>query len=527
MRRTLVMALAGVCLLSAPVGRTTNWYVFGGDSQRDGWEKDEQRFVRDDVKDFKLLWQRKLDNDKAGVGVLLPPVVLGELIGYRGFKELAFVAGSGNNLWSIDADLNRMYWFKHFDAVSDKSTKKTCGGNLTAAPALPAPFVFRIRKPGEPKREDATNRLRGPHPVYLLTGDGMLRQLNQMDGSVMGEAVRFLPPGSRAQALNVSQDDIYTSTLAGCGQDAAVWSIDISDSTAKPKSLKLGANVAGMNGVVLDSDGNAFVQTAYGALDPASGKYGGALLALTTDLKVSQYFVLPDAEGKKSEALDMNVTSPVVFKYKGEELVVTANQDGRLYLLKGSSVGSEDHHHYLSRSAVVPSMDGSKEHGIWGGLSSWEDTDGTRYVLVPVWGPLSSELQAAVPGTDAANGSVVAFKVEDKDGAAALTPAWVSPDLDSPVPPVIARGVVFALSNGKFSRSEKKVDGAQTMLDKPRKNAHARLFALDGESGKVMYSTGDQVTAAGNLAGLTIANGRIYFATVDNTLQVFGKYLEP
>jgi hypothetical protein len=524
MKRAMVMALAGVCLLSAPVGRTTNWYVFGGDAQRDGWEKDEQRFVHDDVKDFKLLWQRSLDNSKAGL--LLPPVVLGELIGYRGFKELAFVAGSGNNLWSIDADLNRMYWWKHFDAVGETSDKKACGGNLSAAPALPAPFVFRVRKPGQPKREDATNRLRGPHPVFLLTGDGMLRRLNQMDGSVMGEAIRFLPSGSRAQALNVSQDNIYTSTLAGCGQESAVWSIDVSDLTAKPKSLKLGASIAGTSGVVLDDDGNPFVETGYGPLDVASGKFGGAVVELTPDLKVGHYFILPQPEGKRSEAPDMNATSPVIFKFKGEELLVSANQDGRLYVLKGASVGGDDHHHYLSRSAVLPALDGSKAHGIWGGLSSWEDADGTRYVLVPVWGPLSSELQAAVPGTDAHNGSVVAFKVDDKGGTPSLTPAWVSPDMDAPVPPVIARGVVFALSNGKFSRSEKRIKGVVMMQDKPRKNTHATLWALDGETGKVMYSTDDQVTAAGNLAGMTIANGRVYFATVDNTLQVFGKYLE-
>jgi ABC-type glucose/galactose transport system permease subunit len=60
----------------------------------------------------------------------------------------------------------------------------------------------------------------------------------------------------------------------------------------------------------------------------------------------------------------------------------------------------------------------------------------------------------------------------------------------------------------------------------PRKGTHATLFAFDGISGKDMYATGDQLQAAGNLAGITVANGRVYVLTVDNTLHVFGKYLE-
>jgi outer membrane protein assembly factor BamB len=540
MKRAIYLVLACTGMLHAQMGRTIDWFALGGDAARDGWEKGEQKFVKDDVKDFQLLWQRKLDNSKHASAGLLPPVILGNLIGYRGFKELAFVAGSGNSLWSIDADLNRMYWSKHFDIAKGKGGK-SCGESLTAAPALTPPFVFRssaapkapagtvgataASKPATPLHiKSAFEHFVEPHPVYFLTGDGVLHKLNQSDGSEMGEPIPFVPAGSVAQALNVSEDTVYTSSLAACGQPAAVWSVDTADPAAKVKSIKLGADAAGLEGVALGSDGMAFVQTKYGPLDPGSGKFGGALVALDKDLTVSQYFVVPQAEGKQADT-PVNVTSPVVFAYKGTEFVVTANQDGRLYVLQGSAVGSDDHHHYISKSMVVPAMDGKTE-GIRGGLSSWEDTDGSRYLLVPVWGSLSAELQAAIPGTDAPNGSIVAFKLEDKDGVATLTPAWVSRDLDSPVPPVIAKGVVFALANGKFSHSEERVHGVMTMRETPRKGTHATLYALDGVTGKEMYSTGDKVAAAGNLTGMSIANGRIYFATVDDTVQVFGKYLE-
>jgi hypothetical protein len=49
---------------------------------------------------------------------------------------------------------------------------------------------------------------------------------------------------------------------------------------------------------------------------------------------------------------------------------------------------------------------------------------------------------------------------------------------------------------------------------------------LDGATGKEIYSTGNQVTAPGNLTGVTVANGRVFFTTTDNTLYGFGVYLE-
>jgi outer membrane protein assembly factor BamB len=100
----------------------------------------------------------------------------------------------------------------------------------------------------------------------------------------------------------------------------------------------------------------------------------------------------------------------------------------------------------------------------------------------------------------------VAYKVEEANGKPVLTQAWVSRNMSSPEPPVITNGVVFALSAGE--------------------STHATLYALDAATGKEMYSTGDQVTAPGNLTGITLANGRVYFTTNDGTLYAFGIFLE-
>jgi outer membrane protein assembly factor BamB len=87
-----------------------------------------------------------------------------------------------------------------------------------------------------------------------------------------------------------------------------------------------------------------------------------------------------------------------------------------------------------------------------------------------------------------------------------LTQAWVSRDIPSPQPPVIANGVVFALSS--------------------KSGTHATLYALDAATGKELYSSRNLVTAPAALTGVTVANGRVYFGTTDGTAYEFGMYME-
>ena len=101
----------------------------------------------------------------------------------------------------------------------------------------------------------------------------------------------------------------------------------------------------------------------------------------------------------------------------------------------------------------------------------------------------------------------MAFKVEEKDGHLALTPAWVSRDLINPAPPAVANGVVFALDGGNASH-------------------HATLYALDAATGKQLYSSEDAIQTYTHLAGMSIGDGHVFFTTHDNTLYSFGIPLE-
>ena len=116
------------------------------------------------------------------------------------------------------------------------------------------------------------------------------------------------------------------------------------------------------------------------------------------------------------------------------------------------------------------------------------------------------------------NGAIVAFKVEERAGKPMLTPGWVSRNMRSPLPPVITSGAVFALSGGAYTRQ------AGGLRANPL--SRATLYAFDAATGKELYSSGTQVTAPATLTGVTIANGRVFFTTVDATLWAFGIYLE-
>jgi outer membrane protein assembly factor BamB len=314
-------------------------------------------------------------------------------------------------------------------------------------------------------------------------------------------AISFLPASAKASTLTVHDGTVYTTTSSSCGAAPnAVWAVDLTVPDPKVATFELnGGDVSGLGGAALGTDGTVYVQTGPGPLDPAANKWSNTVLALTPkELKLKQYFTGNTGSITK-KTQNLNATTPVVFPWNGRDLIVSTGQDGGLYLLDSQSLGGEDHKTPLYQTAPLTSA----PNGIYGGLSTWLDPDGTRWVLAPVWGPANPQLKSLATGA-APNGSIIAFKLEERDGKPVLTPAWVSRDLSSPVPPAITSGIVFALSTGN----------------------HATLYALDATTGKELYSTGNQVKTPANLTGMTVANGRVYFTTTDSTLYAFGIFLE-
>lgn len=526
MRAFLPVLMASCATLALGQARA-NWNNFGGDPQHSGWERTDPRIFKDTVKDLQLLWKWKPQEPPKGPRPMQPPALLGNLISYRGFKELAFTATSSGVVYAIDADLGKLFWQKHLEYASlepqSNASSWTCPGGLTAMPALPAPPP----RGGPPRAPAAnapltptnapptpTNALPAPPAaggpftpfgvasVYTISSDGRLHRLNSSTGDDMVEPVSVLLANAKIQSLTIDHNVIYTVTAQQCGgAPNAVWAIDLSVTPPKAVSFPLEKSDSWtLGGPSIGKDGTVYVQTSDRLL---------TLNAKDLDLKYS----FPTGAAAANNDPDLNSASPLVIPYNDGELIVAVGRDSRLHLL-----GSDAPDKSLYDSPPVASAAG----GIWGGLSSWEEMDGTRWVLAPVWGAVNPELK--IPGANpSSSGSIVAFKVEDHDGTPSLTPAWASREMSSPEPPVIASGVVFALSSGEFTRQPGR---SGEIEEHAKPGTRAILYALDAETGKELYSSRNQIAGPAALTGLTLANGRVYFGAMDGTAYCFGMYME-
>jgi len=127
----VLISFAGAGVMEAQI----DWPSFGGDSQRTGWERSDTRITRENVKDFELVLKRKIAGPHAGPRSLTPPVIVGLLISYRGFKELAFAADGSDTIWSVDADLNRVFWKRQFEPEKARAGAAVCAQTVATMPA--------------------------------------------------------------------------------------------------------------------------------------------------------------------------------------------------------------------------------------------------------------------------------------------------------------------------------------------------------------------------------------------------------
>jgi outer membrane protein assembly factor BamB len=455
-----------LCLLAlvsaAPLFSQRNaidWPSLGNDAQRTGWEKSDSSITKDNVKTFQLVMKMSLDPKLKGDRSLSSPVVLGRIISYRGFKELAFVESADDHLWAIDADMNRIFWEKTFEKAkhTPKSKNPACAESVVSVPALTPPAAFGSRGRGGSAPSAAKSLLSAAgfgaaRPVFSLSNDGKLHLLNTSTGEDAAPPMTFLPNGAKATSLTALNGVVYTTTNSGCGgAPNAIWAIDLNGEEAKVNSFP-----TSNSGIVFGADGTVYAQT------PES------VIALHgPELKPGATFKGPAG---------LSNTTPVFFKHHDHEWLVTGTKEGRLIVLDPKDLTQQYETNPIGN--------------IGEGISSWQDTDGTRWVL------------AANASPD--KGAIVAFRFDDQGGKPTLTQAWVSREMQGPQAPVITAGVVFALAS----------------------SPHATLYAFDGSTGQEIYSTGDQVTVPANRTGVTLANGRVYFTTTDGTLYAFGIYLE-
>jgi outer membrane protein assembly factor BamB len=95
--------------------------------------------------------------------------------------------------------------------------------------------------------------------------------------------------------------------------------------------------------------------------------------------------------------------------------------------------------------------------------------------------------------------------------------------MNLPEPPIVAGGLVFAISNGEFARQLKGNGGLFTSAERIAKHSgNTVLYAFDASNGKELYSSGDTMPSFTHFSGISITSGHVYVTTFDSNVYAFG-----
>jgi hypothetical protein len=485
------------------------WTTAGGDAQRTSSVRTDPKISARSMQNpgFQFLWKRKL-GDRAQT--LTQPILLPNIIAYKGFKALAFVGGSADNVYSVDYDLNRMFWEQHLATAATTAAAAACPGGLMAitkaAAAAPPASGGRGRGRGAGGRGPAIAGGRGGGDnVFAISSAGMVHVMNPQIGTDQIPPVKFLPANAKVVGSILVDNVLYAATTGNCGGAAnGVWAVDLV-SDAKPVVTwdSQGAGIAGAVAPTFGTDSTIYVATAGGG-----SSVSNAVVSLEPKtLKLKDWF---------SPGPTAFTSAPVVFQHNGKDLIVSANKDGRLYVLDSAAIGGTDRNTPLSKTSQFSS--GAADTT---GLATWVDAAGTRWVAATSSGPLHSGTKFGMANGAVTNGAVVAFSLVEQNGVPTLQPQWVSRDLTSPVTPAVVNGVVFAVSSGAFAGP-----AATTAAERARRSSPAVLYALDAENGRQLWTSGNTITSFVPGVGPSAGDSQVYVVTSDGTLYAFGMPME-
>ncbi|MEP7272831.1 MAG: PQQ-binding-like beta-propeller repeat protein [Acidobacteriota bacterium] len=561
MRRLVTVAALFVCgaivWLNAAKAQSrgpTDWMTSNGDGQRSSWVRSDGKISKQSIEKqgLQFLWKMRLDGRPGQSNALTPPALLERLIGYRGFRMLAFLGGRSDRVFAIDTDLGRMEWQKDLVGGTASQLRRvpaeslSCPGGMTAGitrpttlsispppavsggggrsnparsavgepgggavtlalvrPNPPTPSPAATQNPTAPPRVNPADPPggqfgSGPFLVHALSSDGMFHSMHLSNGKDYQSPVRFVPANANATGLIVADQTAYVFTQNGCGGvPNGIWALDLQ--THKVTSWK--ANVSGLAGAAFGPDGTLYVATG------ASGELSNSLVALDRRTLSIRDWYHPGAVEFSS--------TPVVFEFKGRVLLAATTIDGRLHVLDTSSLGGADHKTALSTTAAGGLSDFHP-----GALASWQDATRTRWILVPSRGPATVPSGFGTGNGQVTSGAVVAWKLVEQDGTPRLQPGWLSRDLASPLPPTIINDVVFVASG--------EAGGTSGPVTKPRVfgTSRAILYALDSLTGKELWNSGTTMTSFSRGGALSGGVGQIYVGTHDGTLYAFGVPME-
>jgi len=358
---------------------------------------------------------------------------------------------------------------------------------------------------------------------------GRLRRIDLADGEDLAPPANCMPPNGKHDARNLVDNVIYPHSAQHCGGNPNMGYVYDLGTDMVGSWGPAGGGMWGRTGPAISSKKVMYTGTGDGVWDPENGVFGNGIIGMQLDpgtgkLELYDYYGPTNAEWLFKRDLDMQVT-PAIFFYKGRELMVDAGKECVIYLMDLESIGGDDHRTPLYRSPLVCNEEVNfASAGVWGAMASWEDTDGTVWVLAPIWGPKHSKFHAAIEHGEVTEGAIVAFKVaEREDGSLWLAPEWISRDMNRAEPPLVANGIVFAYGNGEDTHQAMPDVGlTNTAEERIAGSTNAVLYALDARTGRELWNSGDQIASWNHWGGISIANGRVYIGTFDGYFYAFG-----
>ena len=559
-RTTAAVALAACGALGSGIlygqGRGgSEWTTSGYDAQRTAWIKTDPRISVATMQKpgafgpFKLLWKLKLEHDPQAPGALTQPILLDRLIGFRGFKSIAFVGTESQTVHAIDVDLGTPLWKYHINYSASPppvvGLTRECSGGLTAALSRPTAITqsafggrgFGGRGGrsgggvGEPGKGAATlataGQARGGGPAQAGPGAaqaaGARGAVPGSAAAAAGNAPGGLPAGARAGGPGGGRGGPFVpgdDAAYVVGSDGYLHALNVQNGwESMPPALFLPANTraAGLL-VATPAEGPAIVYaaTTHGcgsqpdavwAMDLGSPQKTvsafqakGATIAGSAGPTLGRdgtvYVATTDGKSEMSNAL--LALEPRTLKLKASAMVPNAkfNSSPLAFQWKEKDVvaAAGGGKVFLFDSTAVqggPIATSAPVAGAEveaGALSAWQDAQGVQWIAVP-----------------SARG-IVALKVVDQGGRLAFQPGWTSRDIASPQTPLVVNGVLFVASAGTRA-------------------APAVLYAIDAASGKDLWNSGRTITS-GVRSGLAAGQGNVYVPGADSTLYAFGFEIE-
>ncbi len=418
-----ILPLIAIGTLGCLAGFGADWLTDGVDSQRTSWQRDEKILSTSTVKGMKLLWKVKLDNKPHEMHALFPPLIVSSAATSGGPKEIAIVAGSGDNIFAIDVAKGVTLWNKHFDSGALESAGGRGGGTLCPGGLTATPVIGPGSAPGK-------------YTVYAASWDGSLHQLNVADGEDLAPPAKFMPPNGKPYGLNLFNGVIYTTTGQGCGGNPnLVYAYDLAThkvGTYSPARAACGAAKV----LPIAPDGTLYTGTGDGSFHPENQSFGQAIIGVKQDpatkaLALQDYYGPSNAEWLLKRDLDIEVSPPYSTTKGAYPDGWQSSKECRIWLMDAKSLGGDDHRTPLDRTPVLCNEQVNMNLGIWGAMATWEDSKGTRWIVAPLWGPLHSGHPCAArirPGCSRCNSR---FQIERYERSALARPGLDFPRHES------------------------------------------------------------------------------------------------